>query len=249
MTAINKHKGQTMSISDQVSTALPMPELEQEHRIEAKVLQYQQAGYTILQNAVPLDLLVELQARFDQYTEKIIRERGEEWRNYGRRFQIDELKGDDAFQQLSELLSLHPLILCMARTVWQRNPKFRNTYGSVHFGGEASNQSWHNDARYPEREGVRFIPFLIRASMLMDEVTEDMGPTALMPGSHGTRFSPPAWVHTADRQPRELPGMLKFTGKAGDILLNDVSIWHANTPNLSCRARKLVWLLWEPGLK
>ena len=67
-----------MSISDQVSTALPMPELEQEHRIEAKVLQYQQAGYTILQNAVPLDLLVELQARFDQYTEKIIRERGEE---------------------------------------------------------------------------------------------------------------------------------------------------------------------------
>ena len=237
-----------MCKQDISSTAQPMPELTPEHRLEAEVLHYQQAGYTILQNVVPSNLLVGLQASFDRYTEQIIRERGESWRNYGGRFQIDELNDDDAFQQLSQLLSRHALIVRLAQAMWRRNPKHRNTYGSVHFGGEASNQSWHNDARYPEREGVHLIPFLVRAFILMDEVTEDMGPTALMPGSHGTRFSPPSWVHTDDRQPRALPGMVTFTGKAGDVLLNDVSIWHANTPNISRRARKLVWLLWAPGL-
>ena len=108
--------------------------------------------------------------------------------------------------------------------------------------------------------------------MLIDDVAEDMGPTALLPGSHGTRDSPPAWVHTEERQPRALPGMATFTviaqanawrsllllpltprrvqGQAGDILLNDVSIWHASTPNLHPkRARKLVWALWGPGFE
>ena len=47
--------------------------------------------------------------------------------------------------------------------------------------------------------------------MLIDDVTEDMGPTALLPGSQGTRDSPPAWVHTEDRQPRALPEMATFT--------------------------------------
>ena len=238
-----------MSKHEQIAAAEPMPELEEEHRIEAQFLQYQHAGYTVLQNAVPPDLLAELQVKFERHTEVIIRERSAHWRNYGKRFQIDELNDDDAFQKLHQLSSIRPLIHRIAHTMWQKKPKFRTVYGSVHPGGEAANQSWHNDARYPDRKGVGFVPFLTRGSVLMDEVTEDMGPTALMPGSHGTHFSPPPWVHSADRQPRVLPGMVRFTGKAGDVLINDVSIWHANTPNLSNRPRKLVWLVWEPGLE
>ena len=47
-----------MCKQDISSTAQLMPELTPEHRLEAEVLYYQQAGDTILQNVVPSNLLV-----------------------------------------------------------------------------------------------------------------------------------------------------------------------------------------------
>ena len=47
-----------MCKQDISSTTQPMPELTPEHRLEAEVLHHQQAGYTILQNVVPSNLLV-----------------------------------------------------------------------------------------------------------------------------------------------------------------------------------------------
>jgi hypothetical protein len=49
-----------------------MPEVEAEHGTEAHSLQYLNAGYTILENVVPADVLAQLQAKFDQHTEAII---------------------------------------------------------------------------------------------------------------------------------------------------------------------------------
>lgn len=230
-------------------TAQPMPPVPPSASVEAASSCYRQCGYVVLRGVVPTEMLAELQRRFDHHTTAIIQERGQSWRNYGNRFQIDELKDDAAFVQLADYMSRLPVIQLVAHELWKRQAVIRTMpYGSLHPGGEASNQSWHNDARLPDREGVQLIPFLIRASVLLDTVTEEMGPTALLPGSHGSRESPPAWAHNADRQPRALPGMQLFTGEAGDVLLNDVSIWHASTPNLSNRPRKLVWMLWGPGL-
>lgn len=232
-----------------VSKAQAMPTLSPLNNVDAASTCYRHSGYLVLRDTVPAELLAELQTRFEHHTTKIIQERGELWRNYGRRFQIDELKDDPAFVQLAEHLTRHPVIQRLAQDMWHRTAVITSMpYGSLHPAGEASNQSWHNDARLPDREGVNLIPFLIRASVLLDTVTEDMGPTALLPGSHGTRDSPPGWAHTAQRQPMTLPGMQTFTGEAGDVLLNDVSIWHASTPNLSEQPRKLMWLLWGPGL-
>ena len=229
--------------------AKPMPQISLSESIEAAASCYKQCGYVVLRQVLPAEMLAELQRQFDHHVAEIVRQRGASWRNYGRRFQIDELKEDPAFVRLADHLTQHPVIKRLARDQWKRQAKIAAMpYGSLHPPGEASNQSWHNDARLPDREGVGLIPFLIRASVLMDKVTEDMGPTALLPGSHGTRESPPAWAHTVERLPRVLPGMQTFTGEAGDVLLNNVSIWHASTPNLGNRPRKLVWLLWGPAL-
>lgn len=229
--------------------AKPMPQVSLSESIEAAASCYRQCGYVVLRQVLPAEMLAELQRQFEHHTAEIVRQRGAGWRNYGRRFQIDELKEDPAFVRLADHLTQHPVIKRLAQDQWKRQAKIAAMpYGSVHPAGEASNQSWHNDARLPDREGVGLIPFLIRASVLMGKVTEEMGPTALLPGSHGTRESPPAWAHTAERLPRALPGMQTFTGEAGDVLLNNVSIWHASTPNLGSQPRKLVWLLWGPGL-
>lgn len=74
---------------------------------------------------------------------------------------------------------------------------------------------------------------------------------------------PPPWVHSGSQcpvpdcpgcyqcsktaQPRAIPGMVRFTGRAGDVLLNNVSIWHTSGPNTTEETRKLAWILWGPA--
>jgi hypothetical protein len=126
-----------------------MPELASDHAIEAAALRYRQSGYVVLRNAVPADLLPALQQSFEEHMEAIVAEHGVGWRNYGGRFQIDDLKEDESFLKLTGVLTAHPLIARLAKEMWQRKPVCTALpYGSVHPGGEASNQSWHNVRRY-----------------------------------------------------------------------------------------------------
>ena len=130
-------------------SALPMPELAPDHATEAAALRYRQSGYVVLRDAVPADLLPALQQSFEKHTEAIVAEHGAGWRNYGGRFQIDALKEDESFLALTEVLTAHPLIVRLAKELWQRKPVCTALpYGSVHPGGEASNQSWHNVRRH-----------------------------------------------------------------------------------------------------
>ena len=71
-----------------------------------------------------------------------------------------------------------------------------------------------------------------------------MGPTGLLPGTHGTHVNSPPWFNAPDGQPRSVPEMVLATGRAGDCMINDTSIYHTNTPNLSDRVRKVIWALY-----
>ena len=58
-------------------------------------------------------------------------------------------------------------------------------------------------------------PTYIRLSFLIEDVDDDMGPTALLPGTHGTHVNSPPWFMAPDGQPRKVPGMVLASGKAG----------------------------------
>ena len=100
--------------------------------------------------------------------------------------------------------------------------------------------------------------------MLIDDVTEDMGPTvsaaalysyrsgflrslkraaaqALLPGSQGTRDSPPGWVHTEERQPRALPGMATFTVAARPKRLACSALAAADSALTASRGRRVIF--------
>lgn len=42
--------------------------------------------------------------------------------------------------------------------------------------------------------------------------------------------------------------MVLASGNAGDCPINDTSIYHTNTPNLSDRVRKVIWALYAGAL-
>ena len=283
----------------------PMAEVDDAFAVDAAAMQYQRSGYTILRDAIPAELLHDLQARFEHHASAHIQTLGPRWRedNSGRLTfckptkqpvvacdlwlklkrlpaTTDELNDDEGFGRLADLLTHHPIVQKIAATSWNGlAPEIdHKPYGSVLHGGQPSDGSWHVDAQgplprykdyngpeypYPTAKGVPLIPFMLRASILMDDVTDEMGPTCLMPGSQGTRHMPPPWVHSGSQcpvgpdcpgcfncsktgQPRAIPGMVRFTGQAGDLLLNNVSIWHTSGPNTTEETRKLAWILWGP---
>jgi hypothetical protein len=130
------------------ATTQPMAEVEPEHAIEAAAMQYHRSGYTILRNAVPAQLLRDLQRRFDEHAAAYVQSLGADVPRG--RLTFYELNEDAAFTELAELLTHHPVLGRCAELSWNRAPEIdHKPYGSVLLGGEPSDGSWHVDAQGP----------------------------------------------------------------------------------------------------
>jgi ectoine hydroxylase len=104
--------------------------------------------------------------------------------------------------------------------------------------------SWHNDFVWMQNVPYPRQNFWVRCVYLIDDVTPDMGPFTLLPGSHLAGGPPPSdW--TVNGQPTLPPEAVGITGAAGACLINNTEIWHTNTPNLSDRPRKLIMIVYK----
>jgi hypothetical protein len=115
---------------------------------------------------------------------------------------------------------------------------------------------WHHDVGM---DGV-FHPFsvlMVKAFYLLTDVDENAGGTALIPGSH--RFAP-GFAFPAVDDPREMPGAVQMTGKAGDAYLFNGRIYHAAVNNNSDHWRRVlivnyghfwmkIWQGYEPSAR
>jgi ectoine hydroxylase-related dioxygenase (phytanoyl-CoA dioxygenase family) len=114
----------------------------------------------------------------------------------------------------------------IANTLW-RNP-------AEGFVGQA----WHTDAgpHVPRPEGVPWddrIPypvFVVAAHLLLDDLTEDDGATAVIPRSH--RSGRPVPLDRRDDLDLECDGIgpHPITGSRGDVVLFCSDIWHRGLP-------------------
>ena len=139
--------------------------------------------------------------------------------------------GREAIASRSILDVVEPLLgddcHAIANTLW-RNP-------AVGFVG----QRWHTDAgpHVPRPAGVPWddrIPypfFAIAAHLLLDDITEADGATAVIPGSHRSGRPVPA------ERSKELDldcdgvGPILLTGSRGDVILFSSDIWHRGMPS------------------
>lgn len=115
----------------------------------------------------------------------------------------------------------------ISNTLW-RNP-------AVGFRG----QPWHTDAgpHVPRPAGVRWddrIPypiFVVAAHLLLDDLTEADGATAVVPGSHRSgQPVPPDRMFDLELD-HEGVGPHRLTGAAGDVVLFCSDIWHRGLPS------------------
>jgi hypothetical protein len=96
------------------------------------------------------------------------------------------------------------------------------------------------------------------AIVCFDDMTEDNGPTRVVPGSHRWQPINVPYVNSADwtpppltaeeraRVPKDLaasyPGEVRVTAPAGSVIIINSSLWHAGTTNVSGARRRVLHL-------
>jgi hypothetical protein len=89
-------------------------------------------------------------------------------------------------------------------------------------------RSWHRDFSFP---GER--PLAINTIVYLDDMTEERGPTRVVPGSHRGEALPPKAQRGAP-----LPGEVAIYAQAGDVVFINAAIWHTGGCNTSSGLRR-----------
>lgn len=234
-----------MQSNTKPQTASPMEELDEAHQLDIQILNLKNLGYTMVRGAISPDRLKEVQIALDERMNEQIASMGREHRNDFNRFDLIPLWQEPVFRQLVNLPKIMPIVRGYMERFWDDEPVvFGAGHGHCLFERSPAHQAWHNDSRVNKKASDMTPPIYIRLSFLIEDVDDDMGPTAVLPGTNGTHVNSPSWFMAPNGQPRSVPEMVLASGKAGDCLINDTSIYHTNTPNLSDRVRKIIWALY-----
>lgn len=95
---------------------------------------------------------------------------------------------------------------------------------------------WHHDVGLPGVYHPRSI-LMAKVFFLLTDVDENSGGTAMIPGSH--RFESDFRFPTVE-DPKQMPGMVQMTGKAGTAYLFNGRVYHCAVNNESDRPRRVL---------
>jgi ectoine hydroxylase len=193
-------------------------------------------GYVLMENALTPEQVATISAAYDAQLSPHPPKAG------ALRIELKRiLERDPAFEPLMD----HPPVLSVARaligadielaTAGELDHKLPRTPAYI---GWHTDFLWMGNVPYPRQN------FWVRCTYFISEVTPDMGPFTLLPGTHLAGHACPQDFN-ASGQPREIEGMVGITGPAGSCLINNTEIWHTNTPNRSDRPRRLIMVLYK----
>jgi len=93
-------------------------------------------------------------------------------------------------------------------------------------------RAWHRDFTHPGD-----YPLSINTILFLDDITEEVGPTRVVPGTHrGTNLPPP------DQHNEPLTGEVAVYAKAGDAIFINSAIWHTGGRNTGDGLRRGIYL-------
>jgi len=198
--------------------------------------QIRMQGYTILENALPLETLARIRERFDMLLEA---KRAAHPANRGaNRFQM-HLPFEPPFAD--PLLYDNSTVLAILENLF--GPDIILTYfaSDTPFPG-SEYQSVHLDTRLPFPEAPFAAPvYSVVVNAPLVDFTEENGPLELWPTTH------------LIAQPRDMEALAKGLPslrpllKAGSLLLRDARLWHRGTPNHGSGPRPNLALVYSRG--
>ncbi|RAP77329.1 phytanoyl-CoA dioxygenase family protein [Paenibacillus montanisoli] len=188
-------------------------------------------GFTVIRSVLD-------EQRVDEYREAFEQEfRTSEFDGYGMNIRTKMFERNNLFLQLID----QEETVTFAEAVLGRNCHMFSNNGLYTTPGTGID-GWHvdEDLFFPIPEGVELdtriqMPcFMFTAMYYLTDVTEDMGPTQLVPGSHRSGRHPASQRETPSYQGR---GPVSIIAKKGDMLLFNGQTWHRGARNESDKIR------------
>lgn len=192
-------------------------------------------GYVVMEDALNPEQLRDLNAAYDKQLE--LRPPNPV------RVEIKRiLERDPVFEQLMDV----PAVFAVARSIIGADIELASSGELDHkMPHSPAYIGWHNDFQWMINVPYPRQNFWIRATYFLTDVTEEMGPFTLIPGTHlADRACPPEY-NDDGKKPKTIEGQLPIVGKAGSCLINNTEIWHTNTANVSDRARRLIMIMYK----
>ena len=204
----------------------------------ANILELKETGYTIVRQAISPAELVPIRERWDALIAEQIAASPDAIHLEIKRC----LERDPVFEPLMNWPATFPIVHGILGNDVTLLSGGEGDYRAPH---SQAYISWHNDFQFMQDVPYPRQNFLVRCTYFIDDVTDEMGPFTLLPGTHLAEHEPPEEMTGEDGQPVLPPEAVGITGKAGDCLLNNTEIWHTNTPNQSDRPRKLLMICYK----
>jgi hypothetical protein len=119
------------------------------------------------------------------------------------------------------------------------NPRYDHTY--LHMTPPNTNKPqayhWHQDGSLD----IRIFSFDVQIFYFPQEVTNEMGATGILPGSHMRKVS----TGSTSRY-KNIVGQKQVAGKAGQLVFMHHNMWHTAMPNISDKPRFMFHLRFNP---
>ena len=184
-------------------------------------------GYTILRNKISQDWVNDLKSgaykAFEEHRQIQIRN-GNDIQTEGVALHV--LLSDPIFIKLLHELNRIGVIEEIEREFFDSKfimnsmSALNNLPSGVNFSGKI-----HRDIRFYSGD----VPLMLNALILLDDFTEDNGPTLLLPYSHTKKEQPSDDYFFSHCE--------KAIGKAGDVLLFNANTFHCSSPNRTTKGR------------
>ena len=191
-------------------------------------------GYVNLGPLLDEDQLQKMRDRYDAAIEEEgARPENAEKKGIGRL--VDTLVKPMNRDGLLDPLFMHPRLLAVVRHILGVHLKYiGSNYHSPMPG--YGHQGIHSDFVW----GVKGEPQVVNAVWMIDDFTEDNGPTRVVPGSHRWGVHPSGDL--VDGEPRDpnapVEGEVKVTGSAGSCIVYNAHLWHSGTQNCTNKLRR-----------
>src|SRR5688572_12652532 len=225
---------------------MPRPAMTEEQRMF-----YEANGYLVIPNALSPEALTRVRAAADR-AEKLWRADTTRpgWRKQSIEQVMAIIEYDDVFLELME----HPKVFPIVREILGNDISMIDNDYFISPPGTGSHAGWHSDSGLSGVYGPRST-MMVKVFWLINDVTPDMGPTAVLPGSH--RF-PDDFKLPQVSNPGDMPGHKRMAFPAGTAWFFHGRTQHAALDNRSSEYRRVlifnyghfymkVWQGYEPS--
>ncbi len=127
----------------------------------------------------------------------------------------------------------HPAILDRHRAIFGRQMQLLQ-YDFLRQGPKSTSavRGWHRDFSFPGDT-----PLSVNTILYLDDMTDESGPTYVVPGTHRGTERPPR-----EKAGESLPGEVAAYAKAGDAVFINSAIWHSGSRNTGDGLRRGIYL-------